>query len=170
MNIVLNSRLVESGWFKSVFIPPCCNDPGLALGAAAFFEWFTYGQIEKHSPYLNNWRIPPEPFIYTEEIASLLLQQKVIGICNGPGEIGPRALGNRSIISLASSKKLALKVSIEHKQREWYRPVAPIMLEKNTRYFTGLETIDPLSRYMLLDFNILSEHRKEIKGAPRRIY
>lgn len=94
-----------------------------------------------------------------------MLKGKVIGACNGYGEAGPRALGNRSLLCLANSKKLAQKVSMQHKQREWYRPVAPIMLAENTKYFTGLKEINHLSKYMLLDFHILPEKQQEMEGA-----
>lgn len=172
LNILLNNKLIASEAFKNVFIPPCCNDSGLALGAAAFFEWKNGNNIQIHSPYLENWGIEDySTSINNETIkkaAQLLIHNKVIGIANGFGEIGPRALGNRSIISLASSNKLAQKVSMEHKQREWYRPVAPIMLEKNAKYFTGLHHIHHLSKYMLVDFNILPERQNEMIGAVHK--
>lgn len=169
LNIVLNTKIVESDLFSKVFIPPCCNDSGLAIGAAAFFEWANNHKIDVTNTYLNNWNIEDYKTTYSQEtleqVADLIYAGKIIGICNEQAEVGPRALGNRSIISLALSKKLAEKVSMEHKKREWYRPVAPIMLEKNSKYFTGLDTIDHLSKFMLLDFNILNNKRKEIEGA-----
>ncbi len=169
LNILLNNKIIESGIFVDVFIPPCCNDSGLALGAAAFFEWKHNNKIEINSPYLNNWGIEHYKSLYNKETiketANILLAKKVIAVCNNQAEIGPRALGNRSILSLASDKKLAQKVSMQHKKREWYRPVAPIMLEKNTKYFTGQKTIHHLSKYMLLDFSILPEKQNELIGA-----
>ncbi len=169
LNILLNTKIVESGIFKNVYIPPCCNDSGLATGAAAFMEWKKGNRIKLHSPYLNSWDIKDQAIEFDkgtlEKTAELLLKNKVIGVCNGFGEIGPRALGNRSIISLANSKKLAKKVSEYHKKREWYRPVAPIMLEKNTSYFTGKKQVNSLSKYMLLDFEISSEKTDEIQGS-----
>jgi carbamoyltransferase len=169
LNIVANTRIIESNIFKEVFIPPCTEDSGLALGAAAFGEGQKHGEIETHSPYLNNWRISniwPE---YNDEIiaqvAELLLQQKVIGVCNGYGEAGPRALGNRSILALANSKSLANKLSMEKKGREWYRPLAPVALEKNTKYFTEQQQIHLLSKFMLLDFKVLPEKQNELEGA-----
>ena len=169
LNIVANTQIIESNIFKEVFIPPCTEDSGLALGAAAFGEWQKHGEIETHSPYLNNWRISniwPE---YNDEIiaqvAELLLQRKVVGVCNGYGEAGPRALGNRSILALANSKSLANKLSMEKKGREWYRPLAPVALEKNTKYFTGQQQIHPLSKFMLLDFKVLPEKQHELEGA-----
>ncbi|MBI9067232.1 MAG: hypothetical protein JEZ09_08065 [Salinivirgaceae bacterium] len=169
LNIVLNTRIIKSELFKDVFIPPCCNDSGLALGAAAFYDWKTKNEIKIHDPYLNNWDIEDYETSYTQETientAKLLREGKIIGLCNNAAEIGPRALGNRSILCLANSQKLARKVSMEHKQREWYRPVAPIMLEENTKYFTGLDKIHHLSKYMLLDFEILQSKKKELEGA-----
>lgn len=169
LNIILNTKLIKSNLFKQVFIPPCCNDSGLSLGAAAFYEWINNKNCKIHSPYLNNWNIKDYKIEYSinsiKETAQLLIRNKVIGVCNEYGEIGPRALGNRSILCLASSNKLALEVSTKLKKREWYRPVAPIMLEKNSKYFTGLSSINQLSKYMLLDFNILDDKKRELEGA-----
>jgi len=169
LNIVANTEIINSSIFKDVYIPPCTEDSGLALGAAAFVEWQKHGEVEIHLPYLNNWVISDSEVQVSEEmiaeIAKLLVKEKLVGICNGPGEAGPRALGNRSILALANSKKLAYKLSVEKKGREWYRPLAPVALEKNIRYFTGLEKIHPLSKFMLLDFKVLKERNEELEGA-----
>lgn len=169
LNIVANSEIVNSKLFKDVFIPPCTNDSGLSIGAGAYVEQLKHGTVNIHNPYLNNWEIENYKAEYTAQdvlqTANLLKEGKVVAVCNGFAECGPRALGNRSILALANSKKLAKKVSEEHKKREWYRPVAPIMLEKNAKYFTGLNQIHHLSKYMLLDFNILNEKQKEIEGV-----
>ena len=169
LNIVANTNIINSGLFTDVFIPPCTEDSGLALGAAAFAEWKKHGKIEKHPPFLNGWNLENETFTYSEkdikDCAEALVSGKIIGICNGFGEAGPRALGNRSLLCLANSKKLAQKLSMQHKGREWYRPVAPVMLEKNSKYFTRQENIHQLSKYMLLDFSILPEKSKELAGA-----
>lgn len=169
LNIVTNSALIEANTFQEVFIPPCCEDSGLALGAAAFVEWLKHDKIELHHPYLNNWGLPEEPTIIDDaeltKTAEAIADGKVIGICNGAGESGPRALGNRSIIARADDKTLAKKVSMHHKGREWYRPVAPVMLERNACYFTRKGKINPLAKYMLLDFYIPQERRNELQGA-----
>ncbi len=168
LNIVANTEIVESQLFKNVFIPPCTEDSGLSLGAAAIFEWYKHGRVEKHSPYLNNWGLTLEAQWDADDIkqcAEALVEGKVVAVCNDMAEIGPRALGNRSILALANSKKLADKVSMTHKKREWYRPVAPIMLEKNAQYFTGQASIHPLAKYMLLDFSIDDNKKAEIEGV-----
>ncbi len=170
LNIKANSSIIEAEQFKNVYIPPCTNDTGLALGAGALFEEQKHGSIFfDRCPYLNNWGIETYQVSYNENdiahVAELLRSEQIIGICNGYGEIGPRALGNRSIISIASSKSIAKKVSQGCKRREWYRPLAPIMLEHNVKYFTGLDYIHHLSKYMLLEFKIKPELQGELEGA-----
>ncbi|WP_163325832.1 carbamoyltransferase C-terminal domain-containing protein [Draconibacterium mangrovi] len=169
LNIVANTRIVNSGMFRQVFIPPCTEDSGLALGAAAFAEWEKHGNVEVHSAYLNNWGIENYKADFSEEtineVAEQLAAKKLIGICNNFGEAGPRALGNRSILAFAGSKELSKKLSMEKKGREWYRPLAPVALEKNVKYFTGLQEVHPLSKFMLLDFAVLPEKQQEIAGA-----
>ncbi len=169
LNIVANTQIVDSSLFEDVYIPPCTEDSGLSLGSAALFEWHKHGTIETHSPYLNNWLTEDSTSAFTSEdietCAQALINKKVVAVCNNAGEIGPRALGNRSILALANCKALADKVSMTHKKREWYRPVAPIMLEKNAKYFTNRESINHLARYMLLDFKIATDKQKEIEGV-----
>lgn len=168
LNIKTNSAIVESNIFNEVYIPPCADDSGLSLGAAAFGEWKKGNQMKHHYPYLNNFNLSSGSFDYSEEdlqkVAQLLSEGKVVGICNGYGESGPRALGNRSLLALPT-KGLAHKVSVVHKKREWYRPVAPVMLEKNALYFTGQKHIHPLSKYMLLNIPVLPERQAEILGV-----
>ena len=169
LNIVANTRIVNSGMFKQVFIPPCTEDSGLALGAAAFAEWKKHGKVEVNSAYLNNWGIENYQADFSEEtiskVAEQLAAKKLIGICNNFGEAGPRALGNRSILAFAGSKELSKKLSTEKKGREWYRPLAPVALAKNVKYFTGLLEVHPLSKFMLLDFAVLPGKQQEIAGA-----
>jgi len=168
LNIYANSALVESQLFENIYIPPCPDDSGLSLGAAAYGEWKKGHKIKTHSPYLNNWGLESNEFEYSNadlnQAAQLLAEGKVIATWNGFGEVGPRALGNRSILALPT-RALSNMVSTDLKQRDWYRTVAPIMLEKNTRYFTGSSTVNHLSRFMLLDMKILEEKQREIPGV-----
>lgn len=168
LNIKLNTRILNELDFEDVFIPPCTNDSGLAIGAAAHLEKINGNTVKIHSPYQNNWGLS-EKTKYSHssipEVAKLLMNEKIIGICNEFGEVGPRALGNRSILALANSKKLAQKVSMDIKKREWYRPIAPIILKHNMQYFTGKENIHHLSKFMLLDFDIPEEKIAEIEGV-----
>ena len=169
LNIVANTKIIELKLFKNVFIPPVANDSGLSLGAAFALEKQKGNDIKIHSPYLNSLYINNYKLEYNlndiKKVSEVLLQNKVIGIINETAEAGPRALGNRSIIALANSKKIAEKVSMQIKKREWYRPVAPIMLEKNAKYYTGKNQIHHLSKFMLIDFKIIPDKQKEIEGV-----
>lgn len=170
LNIPANRQIEQSGLFKQIYIPPCCNDSGLSLGGAAFLEWKKGHKIAQHSPYLNNVGLASVTLSSNEvatlaaNVAEALLEGKIIAVCQGAGEIGPRALGNRSILALPNSKALAQKVSEDCKKREWYRPIAPVMLEHNARLVTGLTQISPMSKFMLSDFAILPEYHAALEG------
>ncbi|MFO7938514.1 MAG: carbamoyltransferase C-terminal domain-containing protein [Bacteroidales bacterium] len=171
LNIKLNRRIVASRLFQSVHVPPATNDSGLALGAGAALELAKGHSIQLHTPYLNNWGIggygnTPEYSRETlHEVARRLVNGEVLGICNGYGEVGPRALGNRSIVARPDSRKLAAKVSETHKQREWYRPIAPVMLSKYLSYFTAEAPVLELGRYMLTDYAVKPQRQSEIAGV-----
>lgn len=168
LNIHANSSIVESRIFDHVYIPPCTDDSGLALGAAAFGEWKKGHSFKLHDAFLNQVSMDDTgvtvPELEVRRLAQLLGEGKVVGICNGKGEAGPRALGNRSLLALPT-KALSHKVSVIHKKREWYRPVAPIMLEKNAKYYTGQSSVHPLSRFMLIDLPIVADLQHEIAGV-----
>ena len=168
LNIVTNTKILESGMFKDVFIAPCCNDSGLSIGAAAFMEMQKGNKIQIHNPYLCNAGLDNADFeISDNEIAAtaeLLLKRKIVGVCNGAAEIGPRALGNRSLIALADSKELARKMSMEVKKREWYRPIAPIMLKENAE-MVSFQKPNCLSKFMLMDFKIKPEFQRQMEGV-----
>lgn len=169
LNIVANTEIVKSGWFRDVFIPPCPGDSGLSIGAAAYLEWQKHGSILPHGPYLNNGGIKDEGSRWdpalVQRVGDALAQGQIIGVCMGPAEAGPRALGHRSILARPDSKALAQKVSMACKGREWYRPIAPMMLEKHAKRLTDLSHIHHLSRYMLLDFDIVPQHQPEVAGV-----
>lgn len=170
LNIVTNTKIIERGLFKDIFIAPCCNDSGLSVGAASLLETQKGNEIQPHSPYLCNVGLnaPEQPRevsdIEIQKVAELLMRHKIVGVCNGTAEIGPRALGNRSLLALADSKELARRLSVEVKKREWYRPVAPIMLLMNAEKVTNLRAAS-LSKYMLMDFTVRHEYREQMTGV-----
>lgn len=170
LNIKLNNAIIKSGLFKDVFIPPCTNDSGLAIGAAVAGTLLKGQEIKKVSPYLNNFGLEDcSRVVYTkndiETISELIIEGKVLAICNGFGEAGPRALGNRSIIARPDDVKLATKISQEHKKREWFRPIAPVILEKNLELLTGETTAPEIAKYMLMEFAVNEESKPFIKGC-----
>jgi carbamoyltransferase len=170
LNIKLNARLLAKKIFKDVFIPPCTNDSGLSLGAATALSMMKNHSVNIQTPYLNNFKIDENDRLnYSDsdlsDVAYEIENSKVVGICNAFGEAGPRALGNRSIVARVDNKNLAVKISEQIKKREWYRPVAPVMLLRNAKYFTDRESFPVISKYMLTDFEILPEKVNELKGC-----
>ena len=153
-------------------IPPCTNDSGLALGAAACLEYHKHGILKQHSPFLENWgdrSLLDQDVKYDKEdivrVAEWIADGEIVGICNGKGEAGPRALGNRSLVCRADDPKLAGKLSMDVKGREWYRPLAPLMRKEKLEKYTGEKSVSSLGRYMLDEFRILDDQKNSIAGA-----
>lgn len=169
LNIIANSAIVEGGLFEEVYIPPCTEDSGLALGAAACLEWQKNNVVERVSPYLNNWNIENYQVSFSCEtvgrVAEELVKGGIIGICNGFSEAGPRALGNRSLLARPDSRNISELLNREIKGREWYRPLAPVALARNVAYFTGKDPVNHLAKYMLLNFRVLPDKFDELKGV-----
>jgi len=142
-----------------------CGDSGLSLGAAIWgyrnifqgrkrIEW-TYGLGKKYmkSMPLIIGNIP-------QQIAELLIENKVVGIFQNGAEFGPRALGNRSI--LASPRTLEMKYYLNTlKGRELFRPFGGMILSKNLPRITLQKLASP---YMLSAAEIF-EHQKQLFPA-----
>ncbi|MCC6216362.1 MAG: hypothetical protein IT376_15990 [Polyangiaceae bacterium] len=137
LNIPTNAALEASGRFRSVHVPPCTSDTGLALGAAAWLEFLDRGAVERHGPFLAQADNGPTSLDAVDQIASRLAAGEILGLCNGPAEVGPRALGHRSIVARPDSVALRRRVSEGLKRREPYRPVAPVLLPEVAREAFG---------------------------------
>jgi carbamoyltransferase len=169
LNIVTNAKIVDMGIFKDVFIPPCCNDSGLSIGAASFLEWKKGNMIQTHTPYLCNTGLDDNAgtAVSSEaiaQVAEIILSDGIVGVCNGNAEAGPRALGNRSLIARADDMEIARKLSMNVKKREWYRPVAPIMLARVAEKVAA-QPVHHLAKFMLLDFSVKKEYEKYLGGV-----
>ena len=81
---------------------------------------------------------------------------------NGKSEVGPRALGNRSFVARPDKIEVKRKLSEKIKQRESYRPVAPVVLQDKVHdYFTGEKS----SPFMLYKYDVKPIVRNKIEGA-----
>jgi carbamoyltransferase len=182
LNCNSNEQIIKSGLFeKSFFIPPA-DDSGIPLGCA----WYAYtqvGDIEKVDmikPYLGRSyndediesalskhdNLVVDRYENIEDLISVvtekLVNNRVIGWFQGGAEIGPRALGNRSI--LASPKPKWMKDHINHdiKGREWYRPFAPaVMYDHQSEIFD----LDVYSPHMLVTSMVKEEWREKIPAV-----
>lgn len=137
LNITWNAQIRDGGRFGEVWVPPFPNDSGSAIGAACaelmrtreqwVLEWDVYS-----GPALRNEGVPPgwaERHAGPGEVASLLSAGVPVMIMLGRAELGPRALGHRSIFASATDRAMLDRLNaIKH--REPYRPIAPICLEE----------------------------------------
>lgn len=169
LNIELNRKLVGAGWFDAVHIPPCTSDCGLALGAAALHAFVERGEVERTSPFLQRigWD-PPAAFgvaLDVIELADRIASGQVVALCVGAGEVGPRALGHRSLLAAPDSVARRCHVSETVKGREWYRPVAPVALAEHAEALFPGSTRTPLADYMLGNFEVAPAWRERVPAV-----
>jgi carbamoyltransferase len=134
----LNSWLIAQG--RNLVFTPAVNDSGIALGSAAYGYFLAKGRWPKclRTPYLQ-WHPADVRSNYLSPIkaAEFLFKDGILAVLIGKGEAGPRALGNRSLLA-RPSKENARRVSVEIKGREFYRPVAPIVTDRDfANWFSG---------------------------------
>lgn len=146
-NVVWNRAMLDNG--RTPHIDPWAYDGGCSIGALHYL-------LDKHDierPF--NWEqddeAPPgEPDgpLY-EQVAKLIADNKVIGWYQGHGEVGPRALGNRSILYNPTDPR-AKQVINKVKGREEWRPVGASVKEDQSDRFFDL----PKNRHMLFNANV----------------
>ncbi len=163
LNCDWNSRWRETGYFSEVFVPPVANDSGSAIGTAIdaqlrftgdpTIEWDVYSGL----PLQAEGAV--DPGLYEiheaddERIADLLANEPILGWANGRYEIGPRALGNRSILAAPFNDSSRVRLN-EIKQREQFRPIAPVcLLDEAGKWFD----CDHASPYMLFTYRATTD-------------
>ncbi|MDQ3430749.1 MAG: carbamoyltransferase [Actinomycetota bacterium] len=174
LNCPGNSHLVQRYGFRDFLAPPCVNDSGQSIGLA--LAMFSAGdeQIAFRLPgaYLGP-EVGPAPDVgdFDGLVASVApwdpdtlvadLQRGPVAWLEGASEVGPRALGHRSL--LADPTRTASKDALnEIKRRQWWRPVAPMVLAEHAAdWFAG--AVD--SPYMLRTFPIRADRRDLIPAV-----
>lgn len=150
-----NTKWRETGLFSEVFVPPVANDSGSAIGTAidAQFhftgnpkiEWNVYSGLA----FQADGVVDPHRYDICDtnhdEIADMLANDLILGWVHGRYEIGPRALGNRSILAAPFRDSTRVRLN-EIKQREQFRPIAPVCLRDDAERWFGCGHESP---YML---------------------
>jgi carbamoyltransferase len=192
LNSVANYKVLQSGIFKDIFVNPAASDTGIPLGCALYGYHKirkrpkTYSEI---SPYLGPSysgeqilaaieayrgatfnQLAFEGFHPANQDAlgravEMLAANKIVACFHGRSEMGPRALGNRSILMspVVAENKDVLNSQVKH--REAFRPFAPSILEEFTQdYFQ----IDRPSPYMLF-VPTVAESKKSVIPAVTHV-
>lgn len=144
LNCDWNTAWRNSGLFEDIFVPPCTNDTGSAIGTGidamreftgkAKVEWNVYRDkvFEDDRPDMPDVDVHQ---LDVKHVAELLRQEKVVAWTQGRCEIGPRALGNRSILASPFTDAMRDRLNAI-KNREGFRPIAPICMEEEmSRHF-----------------------------------
>ena len=170
LNIKWNSRLRSCDLFDEVWIPPFPNDSGSAIGMACA------EMVHRTGVYALDWDVFRGPKLVDSaapqgwkrnacsptELGELLYRSgDPVVVLTGRAELGPRALGHRSI--LAAAVKPEMKDLLNAiKGREEYRPVAPICLEDK-----AVEVFSPGSpdRFMLFDHGFRGDWQRRIPAV-----
>jgi carbamoyltransferase len=179
LNCVLNARLRDRGPFKNVWVQPAAGDAGTALGAALWIDSKIRGDGTRRyrmdhaflgpafgddeiEAFLRWSKLPYRKLGNVgEETAELLVQNKIIGWFQGRMEFGPRALGARSIIASPIHAEMQAWLN-EIKDREDFRPVAPVVPEEDAaEWFVGAR----VSPFMLFVYDVQPDKADRIPAV-----
>jgi len=183
LNCVSNSYIRDNGPFKNVWVQPAAGDAGTALGAAlwlaaqqneykssrtksfATMDHVYYGpeytddEVEK---FLKWTKVPYRKMTnVAKETAEILAENKIIGWFQGRMEYGPRALGSRSILASPIDPGMQSKLN-DIKDREDFRPVAPVVLEEDASEWFEDAIVSP---YMLFVFDVKPDKADKIPAV-----
>jgi carbamoyltransferase len=168
LNCVASSRILREGPFKRLFVQPAAGDAGGCLGAAAIQYVRKTGQAPRVGPMRDarlgpSWSadevarllastgLPCQDFRareadLLEAVVDRLAAGKVVGWFHGRMEMGPRALGARSLLADPRDPEMRGRLNRMVKKREAFRPFAPSVLAAHA---AGHLDLDHPSPFML---------------------
>jgi len=174
LNVKLNQRLIDHPLVKELWVQPASSDAGGCLGAAAVVAHESGDKIEpmRHVYYGPEYsdseisgvfqasphRIVKESSI-ADRVSGLLAKGEIVAWFQGRMEWGPRALGNRSILSNPTVRGMADRINEIIKFRERWRPFCPSLLYEKA--FEVLETAHD-SPFMTFSFQARKEWKDRI--------
>ena len=162
LNCVANARILEDTEMHRVWVPPCASDTGAPLGSALWHFHQTLGKPRTYelrnaflgSDYsdadiareLDKAGLKSEHLgdqeLY-DRIARELADGRIIGVFNERFELGPRALGHRSILADPRRPEIRAVINGKIKHREPFRPFAPAVMEEYASEYFEIEQPDP---------------------------
>ena len=184
LNSVANGRILRETPFEELFIQPAAGDGGGALGAALYGYHMILGKprsfVMRHAYWGQEFSAGDvDTFLRTNNVAHTqygdddklmarvvdhLQAGKVVGWYQGRFELGPRALGNRSIIADPGNPAMKDIVNTKIKFREPFRPFAPSVLVERVGEFFDLPEAQRHypARYMLYVVDVKERQRDRI--------
>lgn len=167
LNSVANERIILESGFKNIYIMPAAEDSGPSIGAAYYGLWQLTGTNSriklahddcgrKYSSADISAAIAAEPALKVSApidivglAVDLLCEGKVIGWFDSGSELGPRALGQRSILCDPRRSDAKEWLNLKVKRREAFRPFAPVILLEEARNWFDLPEAQAESPFML---------------------
>jgi carbamoyltransferase len=185
LNGVANARVLAESGFERVFVPPAPGDAGCALGAALYADRIHFGNADRDVPDHPFWgpsvdgaelkRIAGEDGQFVDELderalvdrtADDLAAGRIVAWMEGALELGPRALGHRSILAAPHTAEMRDRLNREIKYREQFRPFAPVVpIEAADRYFELPAGGTRLARFMSGVFPVRPEWRGRLQAV-----
>lgn len=178
LNCDMNAKLRALPFMERLFIQPAAHDGGTALGAALALHHRLVGPssfVMRHAywgPEYTNDEIEAVlkeakvPYERCKDIAAVaaerLARGQIVGWFQGRAEIGPRALGNRSILAHPGQSEMKDRINRDVKHRERWRPFAPAVLEEAAADFFEQPGSSP---FMLLTFNVKPAKQADLAAA-----
>ena len=167
LNCAANLKIMNLDYLDDIYVQPASNDEGVAIGAAYLIARknkmkiepmnsvylgpsYTNEEIKKILDIINvKYSFEDNPALYA---AKKIADNKVVGWFQGKMEIGPRALGNRSILANASNPDMRDLVNQKIKFRDSFRPFCPSVLEEDSKqFFKGKKQISP---HMTINYDV----------------
>ena len=143
LNVLVNEQL-KKHTNRQIYVPPNPHDGSLSLGHMFLYKKpeksvnITYAGLpltdkELFPEYIDKYNARK---IDKKELAQLIKDGNIIGLVYGDSEVGPRALGNRSIVCDPNIREMKDILNAKVKFREWYRPFAPFCKKEDApKYF-----------------------------------
>ncbi|MDQ2072297.1 carbamoyltransferase C-terminal domain-containing protein [Haloarcula sp. H-GB4] len=175
LNCKVNKEVMELPCVESTFVQPVSNDAGAAVGAGLLdagitatedistVYWGPEYTTESIEAVLQTNKLSyAKPDDLCRTVAEHIADGKLVGWFQGQLEMGPRALGNRSILADPRSEASLDRVNEFVKHREGWRPFAPSMLkEAGDQYLVNFEE----APFMIKTFDVVEEKKAEIPAV-----
>jgi hydroxymethyl cephem carbamoyltransferase len=167
LNCDWNTQWKNCGLFPEVFVPPCTNDSGSAIGTAIDAQFYYSGNakiswdVYAGTEFIEDINCDGMFEVYDlnyDQVAKFIYEDNIIAWVQGKYEIGPRALGNRSLLASPFQEEMQARLN-QIKKREGYRPIAPICLEEDVS--ENFDWSDP-SPYMLYFQKLKTDQLKAV--------